>query len=276
MSPQLPAPRRVRFDAIGEAWRLYMTDMAQWICGVLLAGIIAAAPVIVIELIVFAVFVPGGMFGGGAATLGSTDRIQSFRSASLIIAFVALPFNACTQLLTVGLQRRALLQARGLPSAITDMFSLGGMGLHVLVFNVLAAIIGLPWQLYYAYAHDPANPFSLFEPTHAAVLGGIAIAMGAIHVLIGFTPLIIVDQRLAVGPALTKSVTTFAPQFLPLVGVLICTYLLAFCGAIACGIGVLFTLPVLMTLYGVIYNDFFRPNQVATADQPTGWYPRPG
>src|ERR1019366_6090957 len=180
----------------------------------------------------------------------------------------------CAQLLFIGLQRRALLQSRGIPSSLTDMFNLDGMGLHVLAFNGIYALLGLPGQLYYALANNPSNPLSLFAPDHALTFGAITLVMGSVHILIGFTPLIIVDQHLSIGPALTKSVTTFGPHFLPLVGVLICAYLLAFCGFIACFICVLFTIPVVVTIYGVIYNDFFRPAPVGAVEQPSSWYPR--
>ncbi|MHB8636649.1 MAG: hypothetical protein ACYC96_09270 [Fimbriimonadaceae bacterium] len=274
MAAPVPPPLRVRFDAIGDAWRLYMLDMGQWIGGVLLAIIVTAAPIFVLELIVFGLIVPGGLFGAGVTPFGAPGRIESFRTAGLAISLASLPIAACTQLLSIGLQRRALLQARGLPSPISDMFNLDGMGMHVLLFNLLYVLIGLPVQLYSASTNTQSNPFAFFEPTHFMVLGGFWLAMAAIHLLLAFTPLIIVDQRLAVGPAIAKSVSTFGPHFWPLAGVLTCAYLLGFSGALACGIGFLFTAPVLSTVYGVVYNDFFRPAQAVATEQPSSWYPR--
>src|SRR5271165_1118723 len=97
---QPPPPMRVRFDAIGEAWRIYMADVGQWILTWLLAAIVAIAPVFIIQLIVFAVFGPAaGMFSTSAGNLGSASQANAVHTASLVSTLAAMPFNALTQLL---------------------------------------------------------------------------------------------------------------------------------------------------------------------------------
>ena len=270
-----PPPQRVRFDAIGDAWRLYQADMAQWIVAVVLVVVITIVPIFIVQMVITSIMMPGGgIFGTAGGKMGSPEALSGMRSANLVSTFVAIPLSVCTQLLTAGLQRRALLQARGHQTQITEIFRLDGMGLHVLAFAVLFVLIALPMQLYFASLNDPSNPFALFEPSRMFTLCGGGLVMIALQILLLFTPLIIVDQHLSVGQAIKKSFSTFGPQFFPLLGVLICTLLLAMCGGVLCGIGVLFTLPVAYTIYGVIYNDFFRPAPVGNVEQPSSWYPR--
>lgn len=265
---------RVRFDAIGEAWRLYMADMGQWILGTLLAGIITIVPILMIQFLVGMLFLPGvGMFGGGAGA--TSAQLRAAQMSGVVSALAALPVNVFAQLLYVGLQRRALLQARGYQVELTEIFRLGGMGVQVLIFNVLYVLIMLPLQLYYPLTNNPSQPFAVFNPLHLLSYCGIGIVLFAIQILLSFTPLIIVDQRLPVGPALSKCISTFGPQFLSLFGVMFVTTLLALCGAFACGIGALFTVPVFYVTYGVIYNDFFRPMLTEPVQSEFGAYPRP-
>jgi uncharacterized membrane protein len=149
------------------------------------------------------------------------------------------------------------------------------MGMHVLAYGALYVLVSLPFQVFNAYTSDASNAFAIFEPTRFVGLCGTALVLLVLQVLFMFTPLIIVDQHLSVGAALKKSFATFGPQFFPLLGVLICVGLLAMLGFVACGLGILFTLPVAYTIYGVIYNDFFRPTPVDAPEKEVGWYPRP-
>lgn len=252
-----------------------MADMGNWIVAVLLVLLVAIVPAMIIRLIITAIMVPGGILGASGARLGSPDVPGGMRIANLVSTLVVIPFSVCTQLLMTGLQRRALLQVRGYQTQITEIFRLDGMGMHVLAYVVLYVLFSLPFQLYYAYSNDPSNPFAIFEPIRLFTLCGAGLVILVLQVLLSFTPLIIVDQHLTIGPAIKKSFETFAPQFFPLLGVLICGGLLAACGVFACIIGMLFTMPVIYTLYGVLYNDFFRPIPVGAVEAPSGWYPRP-
>jgi hypothetical protein len=262
-----PPPRRVRLAAIGEAWRWYMADVANWILATLLVGIIGAVPYFLIGLVVRLSLV------GNLSSL-NPSRITS---NNIILILAVAPIGVLIQLLIVGLQHRAVLQVRGVKTEITEMFNLGGMGLQVLLYNIVFFLALLPLQIASALSQNPADPTAIFQSGHAIVYFGSLFVMFLIQILFSMTPLLIVDQKLNFGAAIVKNLRTFGPQFLPLAGVILCTMLFSFVGMVACCVGVLFTLPVLNVTYGVIYNDFFRAT--TTNDTPIegdfGAYPRP-
>ena len=173
-----------------------MADVGQWVLAVILVCLIAVVPIFIVRLVIISVMVPGGFVGAA----GSQSALQALRSADIVAVFATIPFTLVAQLLAAGLQRRALLQVHGFTPGIGEIFSLGGMGVHVLAFGVLAAIIAAPFQLYVVYVNDPSNPFAVFAPTAFLGCCGIGAVMFALQILLIFTPLVIMDQRLPVGP----------------------------------------------------------------------------
>lgn len=261
---------RVRFDAIGDAWRLYMADVGQWFLSVLLLIVVTAAPAMLISMLVGMAMSPGWPSQTVAA---SPAGVHASQTSQLVSTFILIPVNIVSQLLATGILRRGILQLRGLPAPIGEIFNLEGRGMAVLGYGCVYVLMWLPGQIYYAFAVNPSNPFSIFDPGRLAVGAVISLVLAIIQLAVRFAPLLIVDQKMGLLPALNLSATTFMPRMLPLLGVTICAGLLSCLGALACGIGVLFTIPVFYAVYSVIYNDFFRP----APSQPTfeTYYPRP-
>ena len=68
---------------------------------------------------------------------------------------------------------------------------------------------------------------------------------------------LIVDRKMDFWPASMKSINTVKTNFWPFLGVSIVAGLIGSLGGIACGIGVIFTLPIQVCIVAVAYRDVF-------------------
>ncbi len=127
---------------------------------------------------------------------------------------------------------------------------------------------------------DVFQGFNLFQPAFLFVLGVGVAGMAGILVLI-FVPFfgpvlssafalclltavmfalyLIVDRKQNVQDAVKSSFETVQKSFFPFLGLFFVASLLSSLGVIACGIGVVVTLPILCCILGVAYRDVFGP-----------------
>jgi hypothetical protein len=77
------------------------------------------------------------------------------------------------------------------------------------------------------------------------------------HALLMFGMFLIVDRRREFWPASVESFNTVKRSFWPFLGFSIVSNLIGGIGAIACGIGVVFTLPIQACILTVAYRDVF-------------------
>lgn len=266
---QPPPPHRVRFDAIGEGWKLFMADFGQWFLAVFLFLLVTAAVGFVIRLLVLAL-----AFGSTGFDFMNPQSTSAMRTANIVGLLAAVPVSAFSLMLQTSLQRRGVLQLRGAQPTLGELLDYQGMGGSLYLWGLVYALAGLPISLFFVLMSDSSRPFWMFQP---AVIGGLC-ALGflsfVVQMLVLFTGLVIVDQRLTMWRALRVTFGTFLPVLLPLVGVSLCAVILAGLGVFACCIGLLFTMPLWYCYQGVVYNDFFRPEPAnGSAEDP--WYPRP-
>jgi hypothetical protein len=80
------------------------------------------------------------------------------------------------------------------------------------------------------------------------------------HALLMFGMFLIVDRRMEFWPASVESFNKVKPNFWPFLGFAIVSNLIGSIGAIACGIGVVFTLPIQACILTVAYRDVFGEN----------------
>jgi len=80
------------------------------------------------------------------------------------------------------------------------------------------------------------------------------------HALLMFGMFLIVDRRLEFWPASLESFNKVKPNFWPFLGFAVVSNLIGSIGAIACGIGVVFTLPIQACILTVAYRDVFGVN----------------
>ncbi|MBW1782434.1 MAG: hypothetical protein JRL30_17040 [Deltaproteobacteria bacterium] len=77
------------------------------------------------------------------------------------------------------------------------------------------------------------------------------------HALLMFGLFLIVDRRQEFWPASVESFNKVKPNFWPFLGFSIVSNIIGSVGAIACGIGVVFTLPIQVCILTVAYRDVF-------------------
>lgn len=80
------------------------------------------------------------------------------------------------------------------------------------------------------------------------------------HALLMFGMFLIVDRRMEFWPASLESFNKVKPNFWPFLGFAVVSNLIGSIGAIACGIGVVFTLPIQACILTVAYRDVFGKN----------------
>lgn len=102
----------------------------------------------------------------------------------------------------------------------------------------------------------------------ASIAGGLAL--GA---LLMFAPYLIVDRGMDFWPASTTSMDAVKTAFWPLLGFSVVTQILGQIGAIACVVGIVFTLPIMVCAMSVAYLDFLGDGATGTPD--SGVPPQP-
>lgn len=77
------------------------------------------------------------------------------------------------------------------------------------------------------------------------------------HAVLMFGLFLIVDKRREFWPASVESFNKVRPNFWPFLGFSVVSNIIGSIGAIACGIGVIFTLPIQACILTVAYRDVF-------------------
>lgn len=223
---------KVRFEVIGEAWQLFQKQMGVWIAAELIFVLIMVG----CEILSFS----GGMFSAMLGK-GGGGLLMLFELVLMFVMMVVEWF------FMAGLMRLAIKQVRGETIEFKDMFA---------VLDVLPTIIG------------------------AAILVGLASLAGYLCLIIPgliiasllvLTYPLIIDQRLGVTEAMSRSWNALKGEWLMATLFVFVIGLLAEAGAIACGVGVLFTIPLAFLSVALMYRDFFL--NTANPASPYGTYP---
>ena len=128
-------PRRVSFDWIGEAWKLFTSNASLWIPAIIVA---VYAPLCIDLFVIFAVGVSQKIAGVGSMGNAVTHMSHglTFGLAVLNVAYGAFVYG--------GLAQMALKQVRGEGVSFRDIFSggpsFGRMLLFVVVYSLLIEV----------------------------------------------------------------------------------------------------------------------------------------
>lgn len=79
----------------------------------------------------------------------------------------------------------------------------------------------------------------------------------ALHTALMFGIFLIVDKKMEFWPASMLSLNVVKPNFFPFLGLLVVAMLIGHVGAIACGIGVIVTMPIAVCILAVAYRNVF-------------------
>ncbi|MFH1968787.1 MAG: hypothetical protein ABIJ53_00550 [Verrucomicrobiota bacterium] len=79
----------------------------------------------------------------------------------------------------------------------------------------------------------------------------------ALNTALMFGLFLIVDKKMEFWPASMLSLNVVKPNFFPFLGLLVVAMLIGHVGAIACGIGVIVTMPITVCILAVAYRNVF-------------------
>ncbi len=216
---------QIRFDAIGEAWRVFQPNMSTWI---------------VTELIFFVVvalcgFVGWLLFLATAVLFASIAERMPISILAIPITFF-IPFTvilAAEYAMLGGMYRMAIRQLRGemvKPGDIFDIKDVLGQLMIGSLLTALATSIG-----------------AVFCGLPGLILAGLLM----------FTMPLVVDKRMNGIDAMKLSFNTLKSEIVMAVLFFIVCVFIGQIGSVACGIGVLFTLPLFFLSIAITYREFF-------------------
>jgi len=251
-------PPKVRFDTIGEAWKLLQQQMGVWVGAMLIyLGVTAGIYLVgwLVLLPIFLIVAPHGDAGGALAFIG---MMGSFLMMMVIVI-------AASSVMLAGLYRMAVRQVRGETLVIGDLFGavdMAGPALIATLLMGLASMVGAMFCIIPAYI---------------------------VHGMLMLTLPIMADRRLGPVDAMKASYEALKSDMLMATLYAVVLGLVASLGVIACGFGVVVTMPLLFLGTALVYRDFFivptavpvldTPAPVPPAsivpDQPSAVYPSP-
>ncbi len=222
------------------------SDFGLWIGAVLVALIISYA-INFLGAIVVALTAPGantfqtGGFSPGLPLLSAILMLASY------VVSGALGLTMTTGISWIGVQR-----LRGLSGAFSDIFTVGGAFKQVFGFYCLVHLV--------VYLPFLALPFASPNALGPVVIGWFGLLLVAMIAYPRWmlVPLVLIDQRVSIGQALSTSAQALKGQYLITFWVMFCASFLSGLGFIACFVGVLFTAGLVYLTPAVIYHDFFR------------------
>jgi uncharacterized membrane protein len=234
MSPSGPA--QIRFDVIGEAWKMFQANSGAWVAAMVVYFVIIIA--------VSAFF--GVVMGGSASPMPGRAPSEAMPNIPMMIISQILQ-TALFTLLMGGMFRMAIKQVRGETPSVGDLFGVGDVLLNLIVASLLTTL---------AY----------FLGILLCVIPGL-LAIGGLM----FTFPLVVDKRLGAIEAMTQSWAALKGQYFMAFLFMFVLGIVASVGALLCGIGIVITYPLYPLAIAILYRDFFLGNeQYAVFDQSTG------
>lgn len=232
-----PGEPRVRFEVIGDAWRLFSQQSSTWVVAMLVAAVVIAG-VFFVAMIVLS--------GLGLMRSPAEPSPASFMANMFAMLPMMLVIMLALMIISGGLYRMAIKQIRGEAIAIGDMFSVTDV-LPALV--VAALVVGVAVSIGNMLCYIPGF-----------------IAGGLLMFAVPFA----VDYRGSGMEAVSGSFSALSGQWLMATLFYLVVTIIGSIGGLACGVGLLVTMPLMILSIALLYNDFFPPEVMSApvADAP--------
>jgi hypothetical protein len=226
--PAYPGPikREVRFDAINEAWDLFRQEMGTWVIAMLFALGIVAGAYFAVALLMGLLFAAGGTGRPGAGDIFAAGFFMSM-ILTMVLMLIVWGF------LYSGLIHMAVKQVRGQPITFSDIFAAGSV-----VPTAIAAtlIVGI----------------ASWIASWCLIIPGIIVSG-----LLMLTMPLVVDARYSAVQACQASWDALKQDWIKAACLYFVLQLVGGVGVLACGVGLLFTMPLVFLATAVVYRDFF-------------------
>jgi uncharacterized membrane protein len=221
--------KRVRFENIGEAWKILQANMVPWILITLVLFIL----LMVAQAICMA---PGqttlmAAMSSGGSSGDNTNPIALILSSPLIL-IGSLVYSAVAYILMGGFIQAAIKQLRGQPPAVGDLFLGLSKAVPLGIAGLLVSLGVMIGQIFF-------------------ILPGLLFAGLAL-----LTMPFIMEQNMQPVDAIKKSIETLKEDMWPALGYILVLGIIASLGVFGCGIGVLLTWPLQPLGIALLYRDY--------------------
>jgi uncharacterized membrane protein len=226
----VPPTPEVRISAIGEAWKLVSDQLGTWVAASLIYMIACA-------------FVYGPMYASLFASMRNAVPGQPPEISPLIYLWTYPAMLVVVSVFFPGFCKMALKQIDGYPITVGDVFS----GLPYMGRSIITLL------LYYI----------------AVGVGFLACCVGSFVASAGlfFAIHLVIDRDMGPIDALQESWNTLKSHLLMMFAFLFLTYLCGMLGYLACGIGLIFSLPIMFIAPMIVYRDFYPAQGAPPQDQ---------
>lgn len=227
-----PTGPRIRFEVIGEAWGELTRNMGTWVVALLI-------PIVVIGIIAFlgysAMVLPLILGGDEAPTL------VGMMFGYLILVFLILVVSGA---FFGALYRMAIRQIRGEMPSVNDLFQSFDLAPRFIAAHLIIGILS-----YIGF-------FLCVIP--GLIFGGMSFLAYPI----------IADRNVGAVDAIRMSWETLKKDALMAILFFIVLSIVAQLGSVACGIGVVITMPMLFLGSAIVYRDFFPERFTTQSSSP--------
>src|SRR5688572_28716409 len=192
----------VRWEWIGEAWKLFTANPGAWIGMILITGVIG---LLLIALPIGLILIPAGLFAsnGDPSAVFATAGIGLLLMIPVLVIVCLLVFSY----LTGGLYRAAIRQSQGQAISVGDLFSGGDSFLRILGL----AVLGFVAQVVVAVVFSvPGMVIDVLSPLGELASRIVSIIMGG---FIFFAIPLIIDRKMGVIDAIKTSINTTKGQW---------------------------------------------------------------
>lgn len=262
------SPRRgeVRWEWIGEAWKMFSQNPGTWI-GMLLVSLLVSTLGIGLPFglfilpTIFASSGGGEMSGAGIAAIAGTAILALL--AILVIGILVGSF------LLTGFYKTAIKQVRGESISIGDLFSGSDSFLRVLGFTFLISLAGIAILFTFGILSTIADQFvilgQLVQSAVSLVLQG----------LLFFSIPLIIDKKMGIIEAIQTSIqATKSNWWMYLLFLIVMTILISV-SMIPCGLGLFVTVPMYFLAPALAYRDNFLSSNAGDFDRFSSAPPSP-
>jgi uncharacterized membrane protein len=240
-------PPGVYFDVLGDAWKMVTSELGTWVLATIFYGLLSVV-LIAVSLALQIMIVHGGSFEAMIAN-GQAPMPEYLRT-QLSSTLVSIVPSTLVSVLFFGLANMAVRKAEGYALSPGDIF---------IPFRKIGTVF-----------------LTLLLTTISMMLGVVACIVPFFYLMgaLSLAPLIAMNQPVGPVEALKMSARALGAQ----AWILVLVYMLGsiFCmfGMIACGVGLLVTIPIFAAIYGLHYHYFFPPiprPYVPTPDVPSSY-----
>ena len=231
-----PPAQRVRFEDIGVAFQLLQKQLGAWVGAGAIATFSVAAVVIPFYVMLFAGLLRQGERINPATLIGPG-----------ILMFVGL--IALSTIITSGMYQMALKQLRGQALSLGDMFANINKAGPVLGLLLLLGLVGgLVGGVLGAILSPILGPFTSIVTSLPSYIAG---ALSSLSVLL------VLDQNMSPVDAIKESWTKLKSEIWIALAFILVASMASSIGSLACGIGMIFTLPLYYLCMALMYRNFY-------------------